>query len=345
MTSKMSGYFYNFVIISFMIELIHNIFINFLFCKEIHSSDLDYVVTEQVMEYIKENMFSTEAVKYSYNHTIFPNGKIIGRWFVADVVINPMKNSPNCKDINIWFFRFFKKPCWSKDIRNDADDICSNDSENVDCENVNKYETISKTSDEICSRYMIERNCVYLDNDHDKNTWQFAMRFASMVPKSDKCIVLFGEPGLGKTTIAKAMAVYNDARLVKINPTSAGLNLQNALYIDDKPIIVLFDDVDKSLKLIHENKIGQCQRDFIRRVYDKCTWNTLLDELKDKSNVTVVMTMNSVPLWEGVDKKCKNKKGDRLDICKSMLRRGRVSNMYEIMNGERWICRDPVGVC
>lgn len=71
----------------------------------------------------------------------------------------------------------------------------------------------------------------------------------------------------------------------------------------------------------------------------------MLDELKDKSNVTVVMTMNSVPLWEGVDKGRGKNKGDRLDICKSMLRKGRVSNMYEIMNGERWICRDPVGVC
>lgn len=348
----MIKYLYAFTAVSVFIEILKQLLCNLIFHKEEHSSEYDYVITEQVMAYIIRHKLSIESTKYAYNHETFPQGMILGNCYFANVKIMPDDlSSFTAKEITIWFPRCLKKPVWiiPKQINkkklfgaanNKKNDDTDNDidSDSDDSKQV-KYEIIAKTSDELGSRYTLDHNMIHLDNEHDMKTWEFAVRFAKQCSKQEKCIILFGEPGVGKTTIAKALSITRKARLLKIDPTSAGINLQNALRMDDKHILILMDDIDKGLQTIYNNKVEQCQRNHVRRVYDKCSWNGLLDELKDKENVTVVMTMNSIPSYQGFDD-FKNPKW--LDICPSMLRIGRVHTIYEIFSNERWLTHEPI---
>ena len=104
------------------------------------------------------------------------------------------------------------------------------------------------------------------------------------------------------------------------------------------PIVILMDDVDKTLRLINDGNIPQSHRDFNRYVYSKATMNSMLDDLKDKPNVRILLTMNSTPPHKNVDITDPN----YLAICPSMLRSGRVQRIYELLPGGEILTHEPL---
>lgn len=140
--------------------------------------------------------------------------------------------------------------------------------------------------------------------------------------------VLHGSPGCGKSTAVRLLAKKLDATLyADYNPTTPTDNLRCLMgtYATHKSaLVVAYEECDVSFAKI---ATGTARRpnDFRPDAIDKASWNALLDAVKRRVNVVVVMTTNRTraELAALAD----------TDTRGSMLRRGRVDAHFEWVPG------------
>jgi len=137
--------------------------------------------------------------------------------------------------------------------------------------------------------------------------------------------LLHGDPGVGKSTTTRVVARDLNAILFsEYNPTKSKYNLfhfVNQYSHLKKPIVVVMEECDIILENIY-NKNCDEKAD----ITDKISWNSILDKIKRRKNIILILTTN---------KSYKN----LINICKldkSLLRKHRVDYVYEICK-ENWI--------
>ena len=184
-----------------------------------------------------------------------------------------------------------------------------------------------------------------LRTQHDIKTYDFAQSFVRQHLDLFKFneiynyrMILYGPPGTGKTTIAKYITMAIDGILVHINPTVPGSNINDALgFVEKKPLVILFDEADKIIQDV-QTGLNQIQRETRRDVYDKSSWNAIIDTIKDMPNVILVLTMNLQPPFDSSED-CENSL--KCDPC--LLRKGRFDKIFQIKDGI-WVEREPVSL-
>lgn len=205
---------------------------------------------------------------------------------------------------------------------------------NYDCNSIT-VEYLMKMTDYIGTHYTEKKRRLVLRTPHDHSTYRFARRFIMDNIADMKVgdlwnyrMVLFGAPGTGKSTIAKVLAHELDGYLVHVDPSVPGSQMSEIYsYASEKPVIILVEEADQLLRRIHAAPLNQIESKTVRRVYDKGSWNSWMDEIKDMDNIILILTMNSTPAHlDATGQKCV---GD-LDVDDSFLRAGRFLKFYNI---------------
>jgi hypothetical protein len=205
---------------------------------------------------------------------------------------------------------------------------------NSDCNSIT-VEYLMKMTDYIGTHYTEKKRRLVLRTPHDHSTYRFARRFIMDNIADMKVgdlwnyrMVLFGAPGTGKSTIAKVLAHELDGYLVHVDPSVPGSQMSEIYsYASEKPVIILVEEADQLLRRIHAAPLNQIESKTVRRVHDKGSWNSWMDEIKDMDNIILILTMNSTPAHlDATGQKCV---GD-LDVDDSFLRAGRFLKFYNI---------------
>lgn len=317
------------------------------FVKETHANRNDPVKTEQVIEFVMDRMLICEGYAYPKQKTTHvPQGLVIGNLFVADFNIR-VDEYETAVDITFYYPRWSVLPWHNVSVQMEImssafDNNCEDDTgKSRDTE----YDSLSKTNNYVNSHYSNRRKMMLLRTQHDIKTYDFAQGFVRQNIDLFKYngiynyrIILYGPPGTGKTTIAKCITLAVNGILVHVNPTVPGSNIAEALgFVEKQPLVVLFDEADKMI-LDAQMGMNQLERETRRDVYDKSSWNALIDGIKDLPNVILVLTMNSTPPFEN----CKEEKVLGCDPC--FVRKGRFDKIYEIKDMV-WVEREPVCMC
>ena len=137
-------------------------------------------------------------------------------------------------------------------------------------------------------------------------------------------VLIHGGPGSGKSMCSILLAKHLKGSLVRtFNPTDPGDNLAS-LYAtvqptEDKPLILVLDEVDTLYKKVHNNLIAQHKHIPIQ-IYDKTTLNRFFDDINLGlyPNVIILMTSNISP--EDIEKQ----------YDPSFIREGRVDMKFHL---------------
>lgn len=130
--------------------------------------------------------------------------------------------------------------------------------------------------------------------------------------------VMHGGPGVGKSTAVRIVAHLLHAVLYPdYNPTSPG-DCLNKMITDycchhQTPLVVAYEECDISLQRIRDDTVVPHDR-FLLDATDKATWSKLIDRIKRRTNVVLIMTTNRS--YEQFQ--------ELADADRSMFRRGRV---------------------
>lgn len=129
--------------------------------------------------------------------------------------------------------------------------------------------------------------------------------------------ILHGKAGAGKSTAVRMLAHKLGAILyADYNPTQPSDNLRMIMsdYVSEsQTLVIAYEECDVSLERI-KNKEVSVPAGYRLDASDKASWNNLLDTIKRRYNLIMVMTTNRSK--EELDALC--------DENKSMLRKGRV---------------------
>ena len=206
------------------------------------------------------------------------------------------------------------------------------------------FKAMSVMHDYIGADYHVGVQHVRPRGEHQRRTLAFALRFAeehldllkepewgpsgradadgSRQPSYSGALLLFGEPGCGKTTIAMALAYTMGATLATVRPDVPGACLGRIFKEAEEgcPTVLLVDEADELLsKLATAPGLDPIYQSYKRSIYDRTTWNGFLDAASHTQRLVVVVAMNGVPYHAGLQK------GDSfLRIHPSMLRVGRM---------------------
>lgn len=336
----------------------------FFLVKEDHSYDNDQMVTDQVLDHVMQNMIICEGYVFLKGKEMrTPKGFVIGRFFFADIKVQTCHMNPSIT-IDIYMPRWMSMKWHTKKTVADAS-IClgassfgntNNNSmttnltvDNLDTKKEKQmkttYKCLMKNNNYINSRYGVYTRAMLLKTQYDYDTYTFALQFTKthidLFKNGDVYnykMILFGKPGIGKTTIAKCIANQIDGYLLICNPTMPGSNILEVLnYTHEKPVVILIDEADRVLKDIQMG-LPQVERDTCRDIFDKGSWNMLMDTFKDMPNIILILTMNSTPIYmdQNIDRD-----NNILNIDPSLLRKGRFDMFYEINLGN-WTERVPL---
>jgi len=118
--------------------------------------------------------------------------------------------------------------------------------------------------------------------------------------KEKRCsIFIEGPPCCGKSSIGYLLTKeLNGAFTNSFNPIEPGNSLSLIVsrmqdwLSEDTPIIILVDEIDITIKKVHEGKIILNQ-EVSTLVFDKPSWSKFMDNLKFFTNVIVIFTSNS----------------------------------------------------
>lgn len=160
---------------------------------------------------------------------------------------------------------------------------------------------------------------LYFDNDISDDIKEFLNIWKENQPIYDKRglifktgILLYGNPGTGKSSIASAIADYLKCDLVTIDMTTFdNINISSvveSINADDYRYVVLLDEIDTVFKS-REEDVNENQNNKVTKLLQ------LLDSVQSPNNVVFVATTNYY---------------DRLDP--AVIRKGRFDRCYEIGN-------------
>jgi len=141
--------------------------------------------------------------------------------------------------------------------------------------------------------------------------------------ENNVCVAMIsGEPNCGKSTIGWLIAQeLNGIICEDYNPTIPGHNLlkliNSAESSKEKPLIVMYNEFDVSLELVHSNKV-KTYKDLITEIYNKTTWNTFFDRIERKMRPNLILIMTS------------NKTREDIIQDESYLRDGRISTVWHM---------------
>ena len=138
--------------------------------------------------------------------------------------------------------------------------------------------------------------------------------------------VLHGSPGVGKSSTAREVTrLLNGILYSAYDPTRCGECLWGIISnyaMDSAPMVIAFEEFDIALSAV-VNQTVQETDDLRRDATDKRSWNGLLDRLKRKTNVVMIMTTNRM-------------RSDLVsDVCngdESYIRPGRVDRHIELQH-------------
>lgn len=126
-------------------------------------------------------------------------------------------------------------------------------------------------------------------------------------------ILLYGEPGTGKSSIAMAIADYLNCDIINIDLSNfSNFNIGeivNTINADENKYVVLLDEIDTLFKSREDQDITQEQKEAINKLL------MLLDSVQSPNNVVFVATTNYI---------------ERID--KAVIREGRFDKQYCIKN-------------
>jgi hypothetical protein len=137
--------------------------------------------------------------------------------------------------------------------------------------------------------------------------------------KGRASIWIDGIPGSGKSTIGLLLAKKIHGNYCHtFHPLIPSMCLNNLCDdIDDTPMVIVIEEFDNTIKMIHENKVIRNER-YHTMIYDKGSFNTFMDDVYLYPNIIFIFTSN-----------VKKSEIDTLDA--SYLRKGRI-HKYFTMN-------------
>jgi len=117
--------------------------------------------------------------------------------------------------------------------------------------------------------------------------------------ENKSCVAMItGSPGTGKSIMGILIAKELKGSLCKTySPISPGDNLENIYNkvnpTKNEPLVVILDEVDVIFHTFQENLIAY-HKDIPTEVYNKITWNNLLDDINLKlyPNMILILTSN-----------------------------------------------------
>jgi hypothetical protein len=131
-------------------------------------------------------------------------------------------------------------------------------------------------------------------------------------------IYLSGPPGCGKTYFAYLMAQKLGCYLCDVYKGNEASSNFNEIYTrtrvsSDRPIIVIFDEVDVMISEIHNNS-KEHHKKYSKEIHDKISWNSFMDKIEYGMFPHVILIMTSNKARCDID-----------NYDKSYLRNGRIN--------------------
>ena len=142
-------------------------------------------------------------------------------------------------------------------------------------------------------------------------------------------VVLTGETGTGKSSIGYILANHfiKKSNVSFTNtfdltiPNEKFGTLYNSMSRKSGTSIIVFDEFDRLMYNLHYGKIEKMHKKYIKSVYDKSTWNLLLDKINFGyyKNVIILFTSNKTMKWFN-------------ELDPSYIRDGRIDLKIEMKN-------------
>jgi DNA replication protein DnaC len=208
-----------------------------------------------------------------------------------------------------------------KELQKKSDSIITKSDKSIDLytRKGNYYHLHYVKRDLVCTNFIAKSG---EHSDSRSNQKDIITNIIEYYNQNNTCVIMIsGEPGTGKSIMGVLIAKELNGSLCKTySPITSGDTLENIYNKANptklKPLIILLDEFDIILHSFHENKV-ELHKDVPTEVYNKITWNNLLDDINMKLYPRLILILTS-----NLDKEQIEAKYDP-----SYIREGRV-NMY-----------------
>jgi SpoVK/Ycf46/Vps4 family AAA+-type ATPase len=151
---------------------------------------------------------------------------------------------------------------------------------------------------------------------YENSTKKYAS--TSIIPQLS--IMLYGEPGVGKSTVGNLLASALNGSLAIVDIMSRGLSVSNIYdqYANgvDKPLILITNEFETVLDKIYnkEKQIGGSKEEIVPLVHDKMSLNNFLDSLKQYAGIIFIATTNKPLEYYDSDEHKSHVRDGRFDL-------------------------------